>query len=85
MIGTMDRALRGLARRTFDKLVGEMVDRQEQILVNQGRLLALANAARQIDDIADAEFQVFSQWGEDGILQHLIAKTRPDKIGRAHV
>ncbi|HNL03175.1 MAG TPA: hypothetical protein PKJ30_18830, partial [Leptospiraceae bacterium] len=33
--------------------------------------------ARQVKDatrIAEAEFRVYSQWGEDGIIQHLIGR-----------
>src|ERR1700753_4111261 len=43
-------------------------------LINQGKLLALANASRNITELEEAEFQVFSQRGEDGILQYIISK-----------
>lgn len=40
-----------------------------------GRLLAAQNAAKErIQDLSEVEFQVFSQWGEDGIIQYLISK-----------
>lgn len=46
----------------------------EKVLVNQGRMLAAANAGRQITRLSEAEFQCFSQWGEDGIIQYLIGQ-----------
>ena len=50
-------------------------------LINQGKLLALANASRPINDLEEAEFQVFSQRGEDGILQYIISKVPiPNRI-----
>jgi hypothetical protein len=43
-----------------------------------GRLLANQVRSRPIyENIQDAEFQVFSQFGDDGILQYLIEQTRP--------
>lgn len=55
-------------------LVGKQLQQQETILVNQGRLLAQMALARASDDIRDFEFKVFSQFGEDGIIQHLISR-----------
>ena len=44
----------------------------EKILL--GRLLSDQNSKSNFDKISDYEFQVFSQWGEDGIIQHLVRK-----------
>lgn len=46
----------------------------EKMLVNQGRLLARANRGEEFADLRDYEFRVFSQWGEDGIIQALIER-----------
>lgn len=44
----------------------------DEIKINQGKILAsLKSTPGSINDIADFEFKVFSQWGEDGILQLL--------------
>ena len=43
----------------------------DDIKINQGRLLAAANASLTTTALTDYEFRVFSQWGEDGILQFL--------------
>ena len=44
----------------------------DQGKVLTGRLLAAQIAQQSVCDIHDAEFKVFSQFGEDGILQYLI-------------
>jgi len=50
------------------------IDRQlDHISVNQGCLLAELNRAKSSTRLADYEFKVFSQWGEDGIIQFLVA------------
>ena len=37
-----------------------------------GRLFSAFNRHRPISSLQEAEFQVFSQWGDDGIIQYLI-------------
>lgn len=44
----------------------------EDIKVNQGIILTFNNLTRTSNDIKEYEFKIFSQGGEDGILQHLI-------------
>jgi hypothetical protein len=48
-------------------------DRFDQVLMNQGRLLSAAFRDHHYKHLWDVEFKIFSQWGEDGILQYLIA------------
>jgi hypothetical protein len=50
--------------------------------VNLGQIQARLNNDRQsISSIHEVEFQVFSQWGDDGIIQYLINKLEiPNKI-----
>lgn len=38
---------------------------------------ALAKLARQANSLKEAEFKVFSQFGDDGILQYLISRIKP--------
>lgn len=48
----------------------------ENLMVLQGTALAAANAERApFATLRDAEFKVFSQFGEDGIIQYLIRET----------
>jgi hypothetical protein len=51
----------GLLRRNLD-----------EVRINQGRILAELNRNARRAALADYEFKVFSQWGEDGIIQHLV-------------
>ena len=57
------------AFRAFMLRPGEL--RQERILVELGRMQAKNNAGRDLKDLREAEFQVFSQHAEDGIIQYL--------------
>jgi hypothetical protein len=44
----------------------------DDIKLTQGRILAEFNKTKCSQNISDYEFKIFSQWGEDGIIQHLI-------------
>lgn len=46
----------------------------ELILINQGRILSYLSAKSDDWNIQKHEFKVFSQWGEDGIIQFLTNK-----------
>lgn len=43
----------------------------DQIKENQGLILSALNQGQSTKDIKSYEFKVFSQWGEDGIIQRL--------------
>ena len=43
----------------------------DQIKENQGLILSTLNQGQSTRDIKSYEFKVFSQWGEDGIIQRL--------------
>lgn len=43
----------------------------DKILINQGRQLSSGYKEANFEILQGAEFQVFSQWGEDGIIQYL--------------
>jgi hypothetical protein len=45
----------------------------DDISVNQGRILSELHGAKKSSQLPDYEFKVFSQWGEDGIIQFLVA------------
>ena len=44
----------------------------ETILLNQGKLLSAINQNKKYTTLSDYEFKIFSQWGEDGIIDFLI-------------
>jgi len=69
----MKRILSGWARRARSWL--HAGDAHERSLELTGRLFAEHVAAKQhIASLHDVEFRVFSQWGDDGIIQWLIAQ-----------
>jgi hypothetical protein len=43
----------------------------DDLKINQGRILALQQRSISSKTLSDYEFRIFSQWGEDGILQFL--------------
>lgn len=47
----------------------------ETMLINQGRLLGRANRQIQELPLSAYAYKVFSQWGEDGIIQHIVDNT----------
>jgi hypothetical protein len=69
----MKRTLSNWARRARTWLHGG--DAHARTLELMGRLIADRNAAKQsIQSLRDVEFRVFSQWGDDGIIQWLVAQ-----------
>jgi hypothetical protein len=51
--------------------IWRMSERLDAIGINQGLILSAFNETRNSTNLADYEFKVFSQWGEDGIIQYL--------------
>lgn len=63
MIASTRRALAAL---------GGINQRLDDMKINQGIILSRLNQEAASKNLKDYEFKVFSQWGEDGIIQHLI-------------
>lgn len=66
-------------RQLFEKLrrymVGDLYSRQIDALMLLGKLnIERIRGLRQIESLHEVEFKVFSQWGEDGIIQYLTWK-----------
>lgn len=74
----MTRRLKNVILRIISKFKQD----EQKILM----LLGQANAARvkklsNLSSLTQAEFKIFSQWGEDGIIQYLISKIEiPNKV-----
>ena len=49
----------------------------ERIALLQAELLARDNDRREVTDLAQVEFRVFSQFGDDGIVQYLTRRLAP--------
>ena len=56
----------------FKKLFQENFDKR--LILDAKRLSIENNKKKKIKDLSEVEFQVFSQWGEDGIIDWLINK-----------
>ena len=66
MLSKLQRALRAVPRLlNLDR-------RMEEIKVNQGLILSQLQREARRTHLWEYEFKVFSQWGEDGIIQHLV-------------
>jgi hypothetical protein len=48
-----------------------MEGRFDQVKMNQGKILGRLNRSLESTRLQDFEFKIFSQWGEDGIIQRL--------------
>jgi hypothetical protein len=72
-------AARRWAGSVRDRLVAPVAAQDLRLALAIGRMEARAVRTAVYPDLADAEFRVFSQWGEDGIIQYLISRVA---IGR---
>lgn len=64
---------RFLARVAVPPQVLSAVERRlDELQFAQGAVMAQLASSRQSERLCDFEFKVFSQWGEDGIIQKLI-------------
>lgn len=68
-MNTSGELLQYLAARAYRDAI-----ENDDIKINQGRILAEMNRGKTSRNLADYEFKVFSQWGEDGILQRLVER-----------
>ena len=67
-----------LYKRIYQKL---NYDIHKSIMINAKVLINLNNKKQDIDSLDEVDFQVFSQRGEDGIIQYLINKIEiPNKV-----
>ena len=72
--------VRAFARRLLDAVAYRVAGRTA---IDQLRFAVGSLAARQVRALpdgvrlSDAEFQAYSQWGDDGIIQYLVARIRP--------
>ena len=49
----------------------KIYEKFDELKINQGVMLAAINESKVSKNIKDYEFKIFSQWGEDGIIQYL--------------
>jgi hypothetical protein len=64
----------------FGRLVNKFIGRNDNQKILLGKILSkLNNEKKRISSIHEVEFKVFSQWGDDGIIQYLINKIEMPK------
>jgi len=66
------RSLKRSLRRAL--LPTRLMQDLETMRMAQGRILGQLNSAKPVQPLRDCEFTVFSQFGEDGIIQKLISE-----------
>jgi hypothetical protein len=78
MRGSIFNRLKYYYRRAYQKFHYETF----KVLLNQGKMMAEQNRLKKnITSLDEVEFQVFSQRGEDGIIQYIISQIEiPNKI-----
>lgn len=64
------------ARKLAKEIRGKLFDysRLNNIQESLGRIESKLNAAQSAGNPKDHEFKVYSQWGEDGIIDHLLSR-----------
>lgn len=75
-----------LSRFPLNRKLNNVLNEQTRLKaeIRSSRLLLgrqMANSLKErgvLKKISDAEFQVFSQWGDDGIIQYLINEVKPE-------
>ncbi len=73
-----------LIKYLLNKSLSKIIQRQEKNSILSAKKIAhLNNQKQEIIDLADLEFSVFSQWGEDGIISWLIDKI--SKVPRSFI
>lgn len=61
------------------RTIGILEDRVHKIQEALGRIEARQLAAQGSKNLVENEFRVFSQWGEDGIIQYLVSAVNIDR------
>jgi hypothetical protein len=56
---------------SLDEKLAGIDEKFDQLKMNQGLMLSMLKEGRNSKNLHDHEFKVFSQWGEDGIIQRL--------------
>lgn len=75
MLGDLKRKFRQFLASQLDRAnERQRIELQDEIRYRNGTVLAAMNRGKRFPQIHDAAFQVFSQFGEDGIIQHLIER-----------
>lgn len=68
----MINKIRSIIKKLFRHLQNKK--HLETILINQGKILSTLNSQKNTTKLSDYEWKIFSQWGEDGIIDFLVSE-----------
>ena len=63
-----------MLKNYINKFRKSLVEREDELKLMIGKQLCFSQNKIDVKKLSDIEFKVFSQWGEDGILQYIISK-----------
>lgn len=68
----MKKILNKIVNRILSSSLGRINDNLDKLLLLQAKEILNRSILKNITDLSEVEFKVYSQWGEDGIIQYLI-------------
>ncbi len=77
IVSLLRRAARRLVRPGHHLTAQQLREEMQSLKVQVGRLQTSQMLAARPQTLREAEFRVFSQFGEDGIIQYLLSKVGP--------
>jgi hypothetical protein len=78
MVIKMRNYIKKIYRKFYSKL---NYDVQKELMLSGQILIDINNSKTSVQHLEEVEFQIFSQRGEDGIIQYLVNKIKiPNKI-----
>lgn len=66
--------IKRIIKKIFLKYKNNNIERDEQLKLMLGKQLCFLQKNLEAINLSDIEFKVFSQWGEDGIIEYLVNK-----------
>lgn len=74
----IEKAVNRLAKKIATQINTPLPQQNETALLAIGKILCAQQRSLSSDNLNDYEFKIFSQWGEDGIIQYLINHIKID-------
>lgn len=66
--------IKNIVKKLLNRLRKIIVEKEDQFKLILGKQLSFTQKTIVTDNLEDIEFQVYSQWGEDGIIEYLVSK-----------